>query len=395
MRARNTIVMTGDVLADLADGRYIVGRWIDGEDVMILARHVLGLPPVELEKGEVVVLIGRDGMTVDKRPQGVRFGGHLPGPDGTTVDLHAVRVVDHRLRLFIVDGDAVDQVQVFDRQIRAFGPAGQELLRHLRVGVVGAGGTGSAVAEQLIRLGVGTILTIDDDVVSEDGSNVTRIYGSMLADRGSPKVDIVKRTADRVGLDTDVIAVRGTVNDVGTARLLRRCDVVFGCTDDNRGRVTLSRLAYWYLTPLIDMGVQLDSDGTTLRSIDGRITYVGPGAPCLFCRGRINQTVLQAELLPADEREARIAERYAIGLPERDPAVIAYTTAVAALGVAELLNRLFAVDATPAATEMIVQFHLRRIGTNRRAAIPGHWCSQPANLAAGDAEPFLGLTWRS
>lgn len=170
---------------------------------------------------------------------------------------------------------------------------------------------------------------------------------------------------------------------------------MFGCTDDNRDRLTLSRLAYWHLIPLIDMGVQLDSDGNALRSIDGRITVVGPGTPCLYCRGRINQAALQAELLPHAEREARVAERYAIGLPERDPAVIPYTTAVAALGVAELLNRLFGIYDEAPASETVVQFHFRRIGSNRRDPQPGHWCTQLDNLGAGDTALFLGVTWVS
>jgi molybdopterin/thiamine biosynthesis adenylyltransferase len=306
------------------------------------------------------------------------------------VALHAVRVVDHRVRLFAaaIDGDAVP---MFDRQIRAFGPEGQGLLRHLRVGVVGAGGTGSAVAEQLIRLGVGTIVVIDDDTINDDGSNVTRVWGSTLDDAGVRKVAIVERSAARIGLGSEVIAVNGSINDEETARLLRGCDVVFGCTDDNRGRVTLSRLAYWYLIPVFDMGVQLDSAAGTLRSIDGRITVVGPGAPCLLCRGRIDDDRLAAELLGPAERAARAAEGYAIGLDDPNPAVIAYTTAVAAFAVAELLSRLF-VDVEPEPTEHLVAFHFRRIGSNRGRR-QDHWCTDPANLGAGDTVPFLGVTW--
>src|SRR3989442_2474424 len=44
----------------------------------------------------------------------------------------------------------------FERQVLAFGAESQALLQQLHVGVVGVGGTGSAVVEQLARLGVGT-----------------------------------------------------------------------------------------------------------------------------------------------------------------------------------------------------------------------------------------------
>ncbi|MFY9532130.1 MAG: ThiF family adenylyltransferase, partial [Candidatus Acidiferrales bacterium] len=75
---------------------------------------------------------------------------------------------------------AASEPSAFDRQVRAFGAEGQRLLRTLRIGVVGAGGTGSAVCEQLIRLGVGSVTVIDHDVLSE--SNLTRVHESRLGD---------------------------------------------------------------------------------------------------------------------------------------------------------------------------------------------------------------------
>jgi molybdopterin/thiamine biosynthesis adenylyltransferase len=168
-----------------------------------------------------------------------------------------------RVRSSIQSNNATEPAtspSVFDRQIRAFGSAGQHLLAHLRVGVVGAGGTGSAVCEQLIRLGVGEITVIDDDVINDDGSNVTRVWGSTMADIGMPKVDIVARTAAHIGFSTRINPIKGTINDEANARELRHCDVIFGCTDDNRGRMTLSRIGTWYLIPVIDMGVEAELD---------------------------------------------------------------------------------------------------------------------------------------
>lgn len=44
--------------------------------------------------------------------------------------------------------------ETFDRQVRAFGPDAQAILGSLKVGIVGLGGIGSVVAEQLTHLGV-------------------------------------------------------------------------------------------------------------------------------------------------------------------------------------------------------------------------------------------------
>ena len=74
---------------------------------------------------------------------------------------------------------------VFDRSIRAFGEAIQRTIGELDIAVVGVGGTGSAVAEQLVRLGARKLLLIDADVLS--ASNVTRVYGSTVAPSRRPK----------------------------------------------------------------------------------------------------------------------------------------------------------------------------------------------------------------
>jgi hypothetical protein len=51
-----------------------------------------------------------------------------------------------------------------------------------------------------------------------------------------------------------------------------------GCTDDNAGRLVLSRMATYFLAPLIDCGVLLTSDETgQLTGIHGRVTMALPG----------------------------------------------------------------------------------------------------------------------
>src|SRR5207249_1860878 len=73
-----------------------------------------------------------------------------------------------------------------DRQVLAFGTAGQELLGQLRIGIVGLGGTGSAVAVQLVRLGVRKFVLVDPDTF--EASNLSRLYGSRFADTRKPGV---------------------------------------------------------------------------------------------------------------------------------------------------------------------------------------------------------------
>jgi molybdopterin/thiamine biosynthesis adenylyltransferase len=304
--------------------------------------------------------------------------------------LHSVRVVGRQLRVFGSDGGAIDAA-IFDRQIRAFGEAGQRKLASLHVGVVGAGGTGSAVVEQLARLGVGRLTVIDDDVVTP--TNVTRIHESGCADADDPKVTVMARAIDRIGLGTDTRVIDSRITQLETARALRGCDVVFGCTDDNRGRAILSRLAYWYLVPVIDCAFMVDTDDGAVRGLFGRVTTVQPGAACLACRGRIDLALLGVESLEPAERERLAAEGYVPGLGEPDPSVGAFTTLTGSLAVSELLERLFGYGGEDPPTELLLRLHDRALSTNTRPPREGHYCADRSVWARGDEEPFLGQLW--
>ena len=199
----------------------------------------------------------------------------------------------------------------FDRHIRAFGGRIQEVLADMTVAVVGCGGTGSAVIEQLVRLGVRNFILLDPKTLTE--SNLTRVYGAFPEDIGRPKVELSAAHVRRIAPDASVVTSQSKITEEGTARMLIDADVVFGCTDDNGGRLVLSRLASYLLTPVIDCGVLLSSDDRgKLVGIDGRVTLLAPGAACLVCRNRIDLQRAAAEALPPEEHSRLVNEGYAL-----------------------------------------------------------------------------------
>ena len=306
--------------------------------------------------------------------------------------LHYVRVVGQRLQLLNATGTAHSEGATdvaFDRQVLAFGAAGQATLRALRVGVVGAGGTGSSVIEQLLRLGVGELVVLDDDRVTS--TNVTRVYGSTMRDIGELKVDVAARNAERIGLGTQVIPVAAKVSDAAGIHALRSCDAVFGCTDDNLGRTVLSRLPYWFLMPVIDMGVLIRAPEGAVTHLNGRVTVMSPGEACLLCRQRIDLRRARDESETPERRRQLAEEGYASGLDDPDPSVITYTTAVAAQAVGMLLQRLFGFGPAPLPSELLLRLDLhevRSLGANDNS---NHLCRDPAQWARGDQEPPLGM----
>lgn len=342
--------------------------------------------PIRTGQGEYVSLV------LGGTSASPTFTGRVCTADAVPRPVERIRTVGRRLRILFPAGrNANDMDDVFDRQLRAFGREGQRLLAELHVGVVGAGGTGSAVCEQLLRLGVGALTVIDDDVITP--TNLTRVYGSSMSDVGRAKVAVVAANAARIGLGTQVCAIEARVTERAVAQELRDCDIIFGCTDDHAGRAILARLAYWYLLPLIDMGFLVDSAGGRVRGLFGRISTVLPGTPCLLCRGRIDPGMARNDTLPPKERMRLAAEGYTPGLGEPDPSVVVYTTLVASLAVNEMLERLIGYGPTPAPSELLVRLHDRELRSVSVSAQDGHYCLDRNMWARGDTDPFLGQLW--
>lgn len=280
----------------------------------------------------------------------------------------------------------------FDRQVRAFGQDIQGLLTRMHVGIVGLGGTGSPLAEQLCRLGVGHLSLFDGDRL--DVTNVNRVYGSTVADAGRFKVEIAREHLDSIGLGTliDVYPEHITVEE--TARAVRDCDVVFGCTDKELPRAILIQLALRYSIPVFDLGVLIDSHDGKISGVHGRVTTLLPGEACLFCRGRISAETIRIEALSDEDRQGQARDGYAPELQEPAPAVISFTSATASAAVSELLHRLTGfMGAERQSSEVLISFDQTRVRTNRIDPREHCVCGDESQWGRGDARPFLDMVW--
>jgi molybdopterin/thiamine biosynthesis adenylyltransferase len=308
--------------------------------------------------------------------------------------IERIRVVGRNLQILTswTAASTTPTGELFDRQIRAFGQDGQEILGALRVAVVGGGGTGSAVFEQLLRLGVGTIGIIDPDCL--EITNVSRVYGSTIKDTGHPKVLIAEESAARTGIPVHVEPVQGSVLDEHVMRRLLHYDVVIGCTDDHAGRGRLTRLPGRMLQLLLDIGVLVDAVEASVLGIRSRLTIVAPRTACLFCTRDIDPRLVAAEEMNEHERAQRAGEGYAPGLGEPAPAVVAFTTFTAALAVSELLERIIGWGESNRPTRVIHHIADHHTTLQRLDPSSRHWCASSQHLADGPGEPLLGIQWR-
>lgn len=317
-------------------------------------------------------------------------------PDSIFRPVSLIRVIGNSFRFYSSDGNKNPLPVFYDRQVRAFGRENQRLLSQLNIGVVGVGGTGSAVAEQLIRLGVGAV-TISDGQPFED-TNVNRVYGSRVTDDKTPKISITQRSAKEIGLGTRIIPIEDPISYNSALSKFRNCDIIFGCTDDHSGRSILTRLSVYYNIPVFDMGVRIDSTDGKINSVQGRVTTLLPTYACLFCRGRIDPAMVRMESLEATDpksAEELRKEGYVPELQATAPSVIPFTTAIASLAISELIHRLTGFMGQDRTTnEIIVRFDETDIRRNRLFSKPDCFCGDDYHISRGDTTPLLDLTWR-
>jgi molybdopterin/thiamine biosynthesis adenylyltransferase len=329
------------------------------------------------------------------------LSGDIVSADGSSQPMQGIRVVGDELTLFFPGRNENASEPFLARQALAFGHALNSELSHLRFGVVGCGGTGSAVAMLLTRLGAGSLFLVDEDTVSL--TNLNRLHGATRqdAEQGLPKVQVIARECLRLGLGTQVQAIQGWVSSAVAIDGLKACDVIFSCTDDHVGRALLSKFAYFYSTPVIDMGLAIELEpGSSgqLRVLEGRVSLLAPGGACLLCSKVISMEKARAEALRRSnpiEYERQKTEAYVIGEGNPNPAVVTFTTEVGTMAVNHLLHLMTGFRGNmPAPRQTTRRFNLE--DDFHPGFTPTEHCRICGNQTywgIGDMTPFLNGTW--
>ena len=227
-------------------------------------------------------------------------------------------------------------LEVHGRQVLALGKEGQAKISSTKVAIVGTGGTGSATAEQLVRLGVKDFVLIDMDTYER--SNKSRIYGSFSEHcptrvAGTPKIDIVAAHLQHIESSITVRTSTEPVMNASAYKMLLDRDIIFLCTDEHWGRSIVNQICYQYLIPTINMGMRIDSQDGQISHAIGSVHILRPGTPCLWCTQFLSADRIRAESLPTNEREELLREGYVEGLSNPAPSLIPFTTEVAAIAV--------------------------------------------------------------
>lgn len=312
----------------------------------------------------------------------VSRGGARGRELGTTNEVTIVELGANRTVLFDADSSGVDPAELFDRQVRAFGIDGQRALSRLRVGIVGLGGTGSIVGQQIAHLGVREFVLIDPDIV--EATNLNRIVGARVSDVGRTKVAVAQRTILDVIDGGTVDAIQGNVVHSRVARALLSCDLIFGCTDSHGSRAVLQQVAYQYLVPCIDVGSIITTRDGALSGIVGRIQTLAPGYGCFACSELLNSEEVRRDMM--NEFERRL-DPYIAGAREPAPSVISLNGTVVSLAVTMFLSY---VTGIPSAARHLIYDGLKSTLRSVRVAPKQgcYICSRSGTFARGDSLPL-------
>jgi len=167
-----------------------------------------------------------------------------------------------------------------------------DILRNGRVGIVGLGGGGSHVAQQLAHIGVENFVLCDPDHYEDKNHNRTVGGTAADVDAKTPKVRIAQRLINDINPKARVSAVKHRWQNA--LPFLRGCDAIFGCVDSYAERDQLERLSRRFLISYIDIGMDV-SKSESGQVVHGQVILSLPGSLCMHCFNFLRPKLLELE----------------------------------------------------------------------------------------------------
>jgi hypothetical protein len=180
----------------------------------------------------------------------------------------------------------------FSRQ-SFLGEGSQGIIERAKVGIVGLGGGGSHIVQQLAHIGFMRYVPYDGDVTKDH--NLNRNVGAFEndAEKQTPKVEVAIRIIK--GLRPKAVIEPCPSRWQENPEPLKSCDIIFGNVDGFRQRWELEAFARRHLIPLIDIGMDVHCVGDEPPRMAGQVILSMPGGPCMFCLGFLNERNLARE----------------------------------------------------------------------------------------------------
>jgi molybdopterin/thiamine biosynthesis adenylyltransferase/rhodanese-related sulfurtransferase len=165
----------------------------------------------------------------------------------------------------------------YSRQIilPEIGEMGQQKLQDARVLVIGAGGLGCPVLQNLTAVGVGNIGIVDGDVVDE--SNLHRQLLYTIKDCGKSKAETAKKAVLELNPEINVMVFPEFFTAQNATRIIQDYQIIVDCTDAIAVRYLINDVAVTKRIPVVY---------ASIHKFEGQVSVFnyknGPSYRCLF-----------------------------------------------------------------------------------------------------------------
>jgi len=182
--------------------------------------------------------------------------------------------------------------KLYDRQ-SFLGEHSQFYFENVRVGIIGYGGGGSHIGQQLAHIGIKKITVFDDDIVED--TNMNRLVGAQYSDikKQTFKINVAKRLIKKILPKAEIECIKDRWQNQPDK--LQECDLVIGGLDSYMERRDLESECRRNLIPLVDIGMDIHSVNNIAPIMSGQIILSMPGMPCMHCFGFLTEEKLKQE----------------------------------------------------------------------------------------------------
>jgi len=168
-------------------------------------------------------------------------------------------------------------IERYSRQIvlKSVGVVGQKSIINSKVLIVGVGGLGCPVADNLSRAGVGTIGIADYDKISLSNIHRQNLYNSK--DIGKYKVDVVKKKIKSINPFTKIKIYKKKINNENLNIIIKKFDIIVDGSDNFKTKFLLNKYSIKHKKILI-VGAISKFDGHVFT-----FNFKDKKTPCLRC----------------------------------------------------------------------------------------------------------------
>ncbi|CAN1506276.1 ThiF Dinucleotide-utilizing enzymes involved in molybdopterin and thiamine biosynthesis family 2 [Flavobacteriaceae bacterium] len=155
------------------------------------------------------------------------------------------------------------------------GETGQKKLQDASVLVIGAGGLGCPVLQNLASAGVGNIGIVDGDVVEETNLHRQLLY--TIKDCGKSKAETAKKAILELNPEINVITFSEFFTTANAVRIIKEYQIIVDCTDTIAVRYLINDVAVAKRIPVVY---------ASIHKFEGQVSVFnyknGPSYRCLF-----------------------------------------------------------------------------------------------------------------